>query len=540
MTTKRALVCAPVAPEFDRESGSRRIFHLIELLREDGWAVTFLAQNEASGGRHMRMLRQLGVATLGEGNRHIEQLVSVGRFDLAIVAFWHLAAVYLPKIRARSPSTRVIVDSIDVHFLRQARHVFRARRPNEISATLGDEYAREMVGEINTYAAADAVLTVSAKEADLLNDLLSDPLRPRAHAVPDCEMLTPLTAAFEDRRGILFLGNFRHPPNIDALEYLIEQIAPRLDASLLARHPIMVVGNGVTDAVKRVCESHRHVQLVGWVPDVMPYFERARVSVVPLRYGAGTKRKLIQALMLGTPSVTTSIGAEGLNLRSRRDILIADDPDAFANAIGELLRNAPLWRKLSNNGQAVVRASHDRGLVKARFLKVLTDVFGREPGSALEKDASRHSDLRRREYRATVRRVREIVEKVVPAETTLLVVSKGDADLVSFSNRIAWHFPRNGTTGYAGYYPADSAGAIQHLELMRTQGAQFMVFPRTARWWLSHYAEFRVHLDETGRVIWSDEDCQIYQLGPSPAIANDSRGIAPGVTGISTDHPRLG
>jgi hypothetical protein len=384
-----------------------------------------------------------------------------------------------------------------------------------------------MVGEINTYAAADAVLTVSDKEADLLNDLLSDPARPLAHAVPDCEALTPLTTSFEDRKGILFLGNFRHPPNIDALEYLTEQIAPRLDASLAAKHPIVVVGNGVTDAVIRACNRSPNVRLVGWVPSVVPYFERARVSVVPLRYGAGTKRKLIQALMLGTPSVATSIGAEGLNLTPRHDILIADDPDAFANAIGELLGNALLWRRLSTNGQAVVRKSHDRGLVKARFLKVLTDVLAREPGWALAKDVTRLSDLRLQEYRASVARVREVVKTIVPANTTLLVASKGDADLVNFADRVAWHFPRNGATGYAGYYPADSAAAIRHLELMQSEGAQFLVFPRSALWWLSHYADFTHYLDETGRAIWSDRDCLIYQLGPRHALPSDSRSTAP-------------
>ena len=520
MTAKRALVCAPLPPEFDRESGSRRIYHLIEFLREAGWAVSFLAQNEAAGGRYMRMLRQQGVATYGDGDRKIDQLLTVGRFDLAIVAFWHLAAVYLPKIRALSPSTRVMVDSIDVHFLRQARHMLGARGPDDTQATLGEEYARDFLGEINTYAAADAVLTVSQKEADLLNDFLGHPARPLAHAVSDCEALTPLTTTFEDRRGILFLGNFRHPPNIDALEYLTEQIMPRLDASLTAEHPLVVVGNGVTDAVIRACNRSANVQLIGWVPSVVPYFERARVSVAPLRYGAGTKRKLIQALMLGTPSVTTRIGAEGLNLKSRRDVLIADDPDAFASAIGELLCNAVLWRQLSSKGQAVVRKSHERSTVKARFLKVLAEVLPREPNRLLGSDVA--PGLRLREYRALVDRVREIVKAIVPADTTLLVVSKGDKDLVSFADRDVSHFPRNGTRGYAGYYPADSAAAIRHLELLRSEGAQFLVFPQTALWWLNHYAEFGQHLEATAQRVWSDTDCVIYQLASPHAAAGSS------------------
>jgi len=517
MSVKRALVCAPLAPEFDRESGSRRIYHLIEFLKEAGWAVTFVAQNEADAGRHMRMLRQQGVAAYGEGDRQIDELLAVGRFDLAIVAFWHLAAGYLPRIRALSPSTRVIVDSIDVHFLRQARHVFRGRRSDDAGQPLDDAFGRSMLGEINTYAAADGVLTVSQKEADLLNDFLTDLTRPLAHAVPLCEALAQPPTTFGDRRGILFLGNFRHPPNIDALEYLTDQIAPRLDRSVIAEHPIIVVGNGVTEAVTRACSHGTNIRLVGWVPSVVPYFERVRVSVAPLRYGAGTKGKVIQALTFGTPSVATSIGAEGLNLESRRDILIADDPDAFADAIGELLRDGALWRKLSRNGQAVIGKSHDRRIVKERFLEVLDHVLAHKPNGTAGTQVPHGLDPRLREYRALVNRVRENVSATVPADTKLLVISKGDEDLVRFTDRVAWHFPRNGANGYAGHYPADSAAAIRHLELLRAEGARFLVLPQTAFWWLNHYAELRKYLEAAGQPVCSNDDCLIYQL-PEPFL----------------------
>jgi hypothetical protein len=167
--------------------------------------------------------------------------------------------------------------------------------------------------------------------------------------------------------------------------------------------------------------------------------------------------------------------------------------------------------------------------VKARFLEVVTGVLAREAEAAAGSVTS--PDSARQEYVATVSRVRDVVQRIVPADSTLLVVSKGDADLVRFSDRTAWHFPRNGANGYAGYYPADSAGASQHLELMRTQGAQFMVFPRSARWWLSHYSDFKAHLDETGRVIWSDEDCEIYQLDLGSASRADAQRIAPAANG---------
>src|SRR5215208_2865035 len=125
VSVRRALVCAPLLPEYDRESGSRRTFHLIEFLRDAGFAVSFIAQNPAAGEqRYVRALQQRGVATYLGFNSQTDRLIAAGRFDLAVFAFWYLAEPYMPAIRRLSPSTRVIVDSIDLHFLRDARRIF--------------------------------------------------------------------------------------------------------------------------------------------------------------------------------------------------------------------------------------------------------------------------------------------------------------------------------------------------------------------------------------------------------------------------------
>ena len=289
-------------PEYNRESGSRRIFHHIELLQADGWAVSFMATDSIAGGRYVRLLQQRGVATYAgpdsvlAGDEYLEdvdELIANDRFDLAVLAFWHVGERLLPRLRSLSPGTRVIVDSVDLGFLRAARRALHRFAGHDRELLSGD-FADQMTREMNTYAAADAVLTVSQREADLINELTVDAAL--AHAVPDLEELPRSRFEFHERRGMLFIGNFRHPPNLEALEYLCRSILPRLDPALLSAHPLSVVGNELDDAVRGVVGHLENVRLVGWVPSIYPYLERARVSVIPPTSGPH-KRKLIQALM---------------------------------------------------------------------------------------------------------------------------------------------------------------------------------------------------------------------------------------------------
>jgi glycosyltransferase involved in cell wall biosynthesis len=377
MNVKRALVCAPLMPEYDRESGSRRVFHLIEFLREAGWAVSFAAENAAGGERYAQILQQRGAAVYAGFGPRTEQLVAAGRFDLAICVFWQIAEHWLPKIRALSPRTRVVVDSIDLHFLRNARRLLQPAADGAAPSLLDPAYASEMMREVNAYAAADAVLTVSQKEADLVNDLSNVPNL--AYALPLKEEFAPSAIPLAQRKGILFIGNFRHPPNVEAARYLCQDILPRLDLAVLAQHPVYVVGNALDDAIGSFAGQLPNVRMVGWVPSLLPYLERARVSVIPLLHGAGTKGKLIQALMVGTPSVSTSIGVEGLNLKDGEHVLVADDPGAFADAVVRLLKDAELWQCLASQGREHIVSVHGREAVRACFMHTLSAVLAKEP-----------------------------------------------------------------------------------------------------------------------------------------------------------------
>jgi glycosyltransferase involved in cell wall biosynthesis len=383
METRRALICAPRMPESDREGGSRRVFHFLEFFQQAGWSVSFAADNAEGGERYAQILQQMGIPVYafhrsfrsganGDGAlANAAGLFRAGRFDLILFAFWVCAEPYIPLVRSLSPSTKVVVDSIDIHFLRRSRGVFCSASNNGHPAGLNADYAHEMRRELNAYASADAVLTVSRKEADLINDFVGKPL---AHPIPDKEDGSASLTPFAERKGMLFVGNFRHPPNVQAVEYLCRDILPKLPPAILEEHPVYIVGNDPNETILNCCEKRNGVRLVGWAPSLLPYLQRVRLSLIPLLYGAGTKRKLMQSLMAGTPAVSTSVGMEGFDLEDDRHVLVADTAMAFAGSIVRLINDEDLWQRLAKDGLEFVKTRHGGDLVFAKFSRVLAEL----------------------------------------------------------------------------------------------------------------------------------------------------------------------
>ncbi|MGI9254192.1 MAG: glycosyltransferase family 4 protein, partial [Thermomicrobiales bacterium] len=366
MNEKRALFCTPTMPELDRESGSRRLYNLLEYLLHDGWAVTLMVREPEGGDRARRELHQLGVPVYRGYDDRVTDAIANSWFDLAVVAFWYIAEELVPLIRSLSPETRIVLDSVDLHFLRRSRqHAGSAGKGmrGRLDGATGEEFYRE----INAYLTADRVLTVSRKEADLVDDLTG--VAGLAVAVPDAESLDRSPFGFAERSGTLFLGNFRHPPNPEALEWLCTDILPLVDPDLLRANPLQVVGNALDLRYSAMIRSIPGGKAIGWVPEVTPYISRARVMVAPLRHGAGTKRKILQALMCGTPTVTTTIGAEGLPVRDGEGLLVRDDAAGFAAAVEQVLTDRALWERLAETGHARISAVHSEAAVRAGFIE---------------------------------------------------------------------------------------------------------------------------------------------------------------------------
>ena len=169
------------------------------------------------------------------------------------------------------------------------------------------------------------------------------------------------------RRDLLFIGGFLHPPNIDAVLFFLKEIYP-LVRERLGEAKFYIIGDKAPPEI--VALANERIIVAGLQRDVRPFFDNVRLSVAPLRFGAGVKGKINQSMSFGVPVVATSLAVEGTELRDGEEILVADQPEDFAQAIIELYESEQLWSKISENGLKKTRAlySTDAARAKLEFL----------------------------------------------------------------------------------------------------------------------------------------------------------------------------
>ncbi|RZA18576.1 MAG: glycosyltransferase, partial [Lysobacteraceae bacterium] len=151
------------------------------------------------------------------------------------------------------------------------------------------------------------------------------------------------------REGLLFVGGFRHPPNVDAVLWFVREVFPRI-RSLRPGMQFHCIGGDVPAEIRNLSRLDG-VHLHGHVPDLQPWLDGCRISVAPLRYGAGVKGKVNQAMAHGLPVVATSPAVEGMHLLDGQDVLVADDAAAYADAVLRLDGDEALWNRITANGR---------------------------------------------------------------------------------------------------------------------------------------------------------------------------------------------
>jgi glycosyltransferase involved in cell wall biosynthesis len=191
----------------------------------------------------------------------------------------------------------------------------------------------------------------------------------------------------EKRSGILFVGGFEHIPNVDAAIRLVRDVMPAVWSELRDVR-VTIAGSDPPPEVQELASPL--VDVAGWVEDLQPLLERSRLMVAPLRFGAGLKGKVTQCLAEGLPVITTTIGAEGLEVRDGESIFIADDAGEIAARVVRAYRDDELWRRISRAGQSIVAAACSPQAIEGQMRLLLgeADVVAEALEVALEPESN--------------------------------------------------------------------------------------------------------------------------------------------------------
>ncbi len=344
---RRVLVIDATTPQPDQDSGSVRMVNLLRLMVEEGCAVTFFADNRAFVPGYSDALQQLGVEVLWHpwlSDPPGWFAAHGARFDAVILSRHYIAGSYIDLVRRHCPRATLVFDTVDLHYLLEQRAAELAGR-DDLARAAADTRRQEL----DVIARSDVTLVVSPVEQTLL---ATDAPGARVEVLSNVHEVFGSRRSFAERRDLMFIGGFQHPPNIDAATWFVDSVWPLIRArdATLRFH---LIGSKATDEV-RALGQREGVIFQGFVEDIEPFLDGCRLAVAPLRYGAGVKGKVNMSMSYGQPVVATPIAVEGMHLVAGEDVLVAQTPEDFADAVLRLHADEALWNSLSARGVANV------------------------------------------------------------------------------------------------------------------------------------------------------------------------------------------
>ncbi|HEX3860540.1 MAG TPA: glycosyltransferase [Stellaceae bacterium] len=362
--TPRALIIDDRLPDPERDAGSTAILSHACSLQRLGFEVTFLAALDfAAVDPRQAVLQSLGIrCCAGPYYASVEEVLSrqAGEFDVVYLHRVANAAKYGELARQYFPQARQVYAVADLHHLRVAREAAVENRPELIGRA-----QRLRLLEYTAAALADTVITHSSAEAkQLAAHVNATPI----HTIRWSARPRPTQIPFERRHGIAFVGGYGHPPNLDAARWLIAEIMPLLRQ----RDPhleCLLVGDGLPEALRR--RSGNGIVVMGKIENLAAIFDRVRLTVAPLAYGAGIKGKVIDSLAAGVPCVCTRIAAEGLDLPAALAGCIATRPEELAAAVHRLHSDEAANLQARQAGLAYIEAEMSEDILDAQMRRAL-------------------------------------------------------------------------------------------------------------------------------------------------------------------------
>lgn len=366
---KVLMVVDHYVPEFDKDSGSFRMFNLLTVFVKLGFKVIFWPDNMACHPRYTTALQQLGIEVLYGAINFVDYIIANKSFiDIILLSRPHIAINYMFNVKKHT-TARIIYDTVDLHFLREERNaLLHAGAPEEAEIRkIAEEWKKT---EMFLADQADLIFVVSPFEKTILEQA---GFAGKVTVVSNVHSLESCKNDFPNRKGLMFIAGFVHRPNEDGIVWFVEHIFPAI-RKRLPDISLTIVGSNPTAKVQALSSSA--ITVTGYVADVTPYFETSRVFISPLRYGAGVKGKIGQSMAYGLPVVTTSIGAEGMGLTDGEHVLIADDEVSFADKVIALYQNEALWRRLSEQGRRQIETVYSPEVLMTNLDGVFKGLMG--------------------------------------------------------------------------------------------------------------------------------------------------------------------
>ena len=352
----KILVICPTLPYFDRDTGGRRLLKILKLLTASNFSIVFAYEH--TGGfdtieKYQQELEGLNIKVIC-GPLGLLADSNTDEYSACILGWHECAGRYIDVIQETFPHTKIIVDTVDIHWLREQRGV-----KSGALSILPEHLAKNKQQEIQVYSKADEVWVVSEEDRIAL-----------LQEIPDCStkiitMLSEPNIQFQsDRVGdaILFVGSFSHPPNEGAALWGYE-IVEKLRQKTKQSFTYYIVGSNPPEALKKL---HNGIDTIvtGFVEDLQSYYNKSKVFLAPIKYGAGVKGKITDASINGLPIVTNDIGNEGLHLVHGKEAWICQSTDEFVTALEEAFSNQDLRDEISKNGsQKIIQSTGVHGSI---------------------------------------------------------------------------------------------------------------------------------------------------------------------------------
>tara|TARA_R110002051_G_scaffold178594_1_gene248436 strand:+ start:5074 stop:6324 length:1251 start_codon:yes stop_codon:yes gene_type:complete len=366
LVPKKILIIGFVWPEPNSTAAGSRMLQLLFFFKDNNYHITFASTAQESEF-------SMDLEALGVIKKNI-QLNDSG-FDLfikelspEIVLFDRFLTEeqFGWRVAKNSPNSMRILDTEDLHSLRSIR--LEAQK-NKENASIKDWIQADMTKrEIASIYRCDLSLIISSYEMDLLQQEIKIDQQLLLHLpfmLPPIEENDKLEwLSFEERQDFICIGNGKHAPNLDAIRWLKTEIWP-LVRKQLPTVDLKIYGAYLPESILQLHKPKEGFLVMGRADDAKEVVRQARVSLAPLRFGAGIKGKLIDSMLCGTPSVTTEIGIEGMHANLPWSGLVSNKPDVIAQNAIELYTNDKAWKLCQDNGIAIINQLFDKSVLEA-------------------------------------------------------------------------------------------------------------------------------------------------------------------------------